>query len=82
VAIIDPVSRKRVRGYLLAGQEGFYLNLINNYAQGNKLSDEKQGMFTKIIDLARHRSYLLTQLINPGAHKIMPEECNMLSNMR
>ena len=48
------------------------------------MSDEKDNIFTKIIgkiNLARHRSYLLTQLINPGAHKIMPEECNMLSNM-
>jgi hypothetical protein len=49
------------------------------------MSDEKKNIFTKIIgkiNLARHRSYLLTQLISPGAHKIIPEECKMLSNMR
>jgi hypothetical protein len=52
------------------------------------MADDKKGLLTKIIgkinmeNLARYRSYLLTQLINPGAHKIMPEDCNMLSNMR
>jgi hypothetical protein len=57
-------------------------------ALGEKMSDEKKNIFTKIIgkidteNLARHRSYLLNQLISPGTHKIIPEECNMLSNMR
>jgi hypothetical protein len=49
------------------------------------MSDDKKGLLTKIIgniNLARHRSYLLTQLIYHGAHKIMHENCNMLRNMR
>ena len=49
------------------------------------MSDEKKNIFTKIIskiNLTRYRSYLLTQLISHGPHKIIPEDCDMLSNMR
>jgi hypothetical protein len=69
----DLVSQERLRGFVLAGHEA------------NKMSDEKKNIFTKIIgkiNLTRYRSYLLTQLISHRPHKIIPEDCNMLSNIR
>jgi hypothetical protein len=48
--------------------------------------DAKTPLFTKVLNkiqnLALHRSFLLTQLINPGAKEVIPEDCNLLSKMR
>jgi hypothetical protein len=48
--------------------------------------DIKTPLFSKVINNiqnhARHRLFLLTQLINPSAKKIIPENCDMLRKMK
>lgn len=50
--------------------------------------DAKPNLFTRVVkkinreNLAKHKSFLLTQFINLETKKVIPEDCNLLSKMK